>query len=130
MLNCACFCHQPICGHRWVQGECRRLGDTDAPEVDPMLQRAASALRERPVLFKYCAAEVAGARHNALFQRSVPPASSMQQHSLWVMHQHDNMRSYKNGCNIVTQTAAQCGLTQFSLHTTSVTHVCPGSSGP
>lgn len=34
-----------------------------------MLQRAASALRERPVLFKYCAAEVAGARHNALFQR-------------------------------------------------------------
>ena len=57
-----------------MQGECRRLGDADAPEVDPKLQRAASALRERPVLFKYCAAEVAGTRHNALFQRcSLPP---------------------------------------------------------
>ena len=77
MLYHACFCHHLICGHRWVQGECRRLGDTDAPEVDPMLQRAASALRERPVLFKYCAAEVAGARHNALFQRSGLPASSV-----------------------------------------------------
>ena len=86
--KCCCFakpaqkaergpcCGMQICTHgyalcccRWVQGECRRLGDTDAPEVDPMLQRAASALRERPMLFKYCAAEVAGARHNALFQR-------------------------------------------------------------
>ena len=59
-----------------------------------MLQRAASALRERPVLFKYCAAEVAGARHNALFQRSEPPASSIQQHPLWLVHQHDNMQLY------------------------------------
>ena len=56
-----------------MQGDCRRLGDTDAPEVDPTLQRAAAALRERPVLFKYCAAEVAGARHNALFQRRAFP---------------------------------------------------------
>ncbi|CAL8463754.1 g3288 [Coccomyxa elongata] len=56
---------------RWVQGECRRLGDADAPEVDPVLQRAAAALRERPVLFKYCAEEVAQARHNALFQRFI-----------------------------------------------------------
>ena len=54
---------------RWVQGECRRLGDADAPEVDPLLQRAAAALRERPVLYAYCAQEVAQARHNALFQR-------------------------------------------------------------
>ncbi len=59
-----------------MQGECRRLGDADAPEVDPKLQRAASALRERPVLFKYCAAEVAGTRHNALFQRCASPISS------------------------------------------------------
>ncbi|EIE27799.1 component of oligomeric golgi complex 6 [Coccomyxa subellipsoidea C-169] len=56
---------------RWVQGECRRLGDADAPEVDSVLQRAAAALRERPVLFKYCAEEVAQARHNALFQRFI-----------------------------------------------------------
>ena len=54
---------------RWVQSECRNLGDADAPEVDPMLQRAARALQERPVLFKYCAEEVATARNNALFQR-------------------------------------------------------------
>ena len=54
---------------RWVQGECRGLGDMDAPEVNPLLQRAAQALREREVLFRYCAEEVAQARHNALFQR-------------------------------------------------------------
>lgn len=59
---------------RWVQAECRRLGEADAPEVDPVLQRAAAALRERPVLFKYCAEEVAQARHNALFQRCGPLA--------------------------------------------------------
>ena len=57
------------CTCRWVQGECRGLGDMDAPEVDPLLQRAAQALREREVLFRYCAEEVAQARHNALFQR-------------------------------------------------------------
>eukprot|EP00798_Chlamydomonas_sp_ICE-L_P018575 gene18575-25084_t len=39
---------------RWVQGECRNI-----------------ALKERPVLFKYCAEEVATARHNALFQRFI-----------------------------------------------------------
>lgn len=36
-----------------------------------MLQAAVKALRERPVLFKYCAEEVATARHNALFQRFI-----------------------------------------------------------
>lgn len=41
----------------------------DAPEVDPRLHRAAQALRERQVLFRYCAEEVATARHNAMFQR-------------------------------------------------------------
>lgn len=41
----------------------------DAPEVDPRLHRAAEALRERQVLFRYCAEEVATARHNAMFQR-------------------------------------------------------------
>ena len=33
-----------------------------------LAQAAVGALRERPVLFKYCAEEVATARHNALFQ--------------------------------------------------------------
>ncbi len=53
---------------RWVQSECRNIGEFDAPEVSPTLQQAVRALREQPVLFKYCAEEVATARHNALFQ--------------------------------------------------------------
>uniref|UniRef100_A0A7S0RHC7 Conserved oligomeric Golgi complex subunit 6 n=1 Tax=Chlamydomonas leiostraca TaxID=1034604 RepID=A0A7S0RHC7_9CHLO len=60
---------------RWVQAECRNISDSDAPEVDSMLQVAVRALRERPVLFKYCAEEVATARHNALFQRFITALS-------------------------------------------------------
>lgn len=51
---------------RWVQNECRGLGEADAPEVEPLLQRAAAALRARPVLFRYCAEEVRGRRPLAL----------------------------------------------------------------
>lgn len=58
--------------YRWVQSECRKLGDSDGPEVSPLLQQASQVLRERPVLFKYCAMEVATTRHNALFQRQAP----------------------------------------------------------
>lgn len=43
---------------RWVQAECRRLGDTDNPEVSELLKIAVRCLKERPVLFKYCAEEV------------------------------------------------------------------------
>lgn len=56
---------------RWLQSEWRNVGDMDAPEVDPVLQQAAQALRARPVLFQHCAEEVATARHSALFQRCV-----------------------------------------------------------
>ncbi|KAK9292352.1 hypothetical protein L1049_020318 [Liquidambar formosana] len=42
---------------RWVQAECRRLGDTDNPEVGELLKTAVRCLKERPVLFKYCAEE-------------------------------------------------------------------------
>jgi hypothetical protein len=35
------------------------------------LARAVVALRERPVLFKYCVEEVARTRHNALFRRFI-----------------------------------------------------------
>ncbi len=38
--------------------QCRNIGEYDAPEVEPALQAAVAALRERPVLFKYCAEEV------------------------------------------------------------------------
>ncbi|KAL6006022.1 Golgi transport complex subunit 6 [Asimina triloba] len=56
---------------RWVQAECRRLGDTDNPEVGELLKTAVRCLKERPVLFKYCAEEVANMRHNALFRRFI-----------------------------------------------------------
>ena len=57
---------------RWLQAEWRNLGDSDAPEVDPLLQKASQALRARPALFHHCAHEVASARHSALFQRCAP----------------------------------------------------------
>ncbi|KAJ8647224.1 hypothetical protein MRB53_000247 [Persea americana] len=56
---------------RWVQAECRRLGDSDNPEVSELLKTAVRCLKERPVLFKYCAEEVANMRHNALFRRFI-----------------------------------------------------------
>ncbi|CAI9095001.1 OLC1v1030851C1 [Oldenlandia corymbosa var. corymbosa] len=56
---------------RWVQSECRRLGDIDNPEVNELLKTAVRCLKERPVLFKYCAEEVANMRHNALFRRFI-----------------------------------------------------------
>ncbi|KAK4490856.1 hypothetical protein RD792_001571 [Penstemon davidsonii] len=56
---------------RWVQAECRRLGDVDNPEVSELLKTAVRCLKERPVLFKYCAEEVANMRHNALFRRFI-----------------------------------------------------------
>lgn len=56
---------------RWVQAECRGLSEGDAPDVNPLLQRAAATLRERHVLFRYCTEEVAAARHTALFQRFI-----------------------------------------------------------
>ena len=48
---------------RWVQAECRELGDQDAPEVEALLQRGARALRQRSVLFRYCAEEVQSTSH-------------------------------------------------------------------
>ncbi|XVF13762.1 hypothetical protein REPUB_Repub08aG0235500 [Reevesia pubescens] len=56
---------------RWVQAECRKLGDVDNPEVSELLKTAVRCLKERPVLFKYCAEEVANMRHNALFRRFI-----------------------------------------------------------
>ncbi|KAJ6700458.1 COMPONENT OF OLIGOMERIC GOLGI COMPLEX 6 [Salix koriyanagi] len=56
---------------RWVQAECRKLGDNDNPEVDELLKTAIRWLKERPALFKYCAEEVANMRHNALFRRFI-----------------------------------------------------------
>ncbi|XP_072955670.1 conserved oligomeric Golgi complex subunit 6 [Typha angustifolia] len=56
---------------RWVQIECKKLGDSDNPEVSDLLKTAIRCLKERPVLFKYCAEEVANMRHHALFRRFI-----------------------------------------------------------
>lgn len=56
---------------RWVNLECRTLGDSEAPEPDPLLQYATQALRARPPLFRFCAEELAVARHAAMFQRFI-----------------------------------------------------------
>ncbi|ONK78592.1 uncharacterized protein A4U43_C02F20430 [Asparagus officinalis] len=56
---------------RWVQAECKKLGDSDNPEVADLLKTAVRCLKERPVLFKYCAEEVANMRHHALFRRFI-----------------------------------------------------------
>lgn len=56
---------------RWVQAECKKLGDSDNPEVGDLLKAAVRCLKERPVLFKYCAEEVSNMRHHALFRRFI-----------------------------------------------------------
>ena len=73
---------------RWVQSECRGLGP-DSGAGDPAvetLRGACAALRERPVLYRYCAEEVAAARHNVLFKRFLAaltggPGEAMDKHS-------------------------------------------------
>ncbi len=52
------WCNSSCFLFRWVQVECKRLGDTDNPEVSELLKKAVRCLKERPVLFKYCAEEV------------------------------------------------------------------------
>lgn len=56
---------------RWVQEHCRALGDSDASDTHPLLQTATHFLKERPILFRYCAEEVTTARHASLFQRFI-----------------------------------------------------------
>ena len=47
---------------------CQGLGELDESEVHPLLSRALRALRARPVLLRYCAEEVASARHSSVFK--------------------------------------------------------------
>lgn len=60
---------------QWVQLKCQELLDVEAAETDLLMQRALNALSTRPVLYKYCAEEVAEARHHALFERFVESLS-------------------------------------------------------
>ncbi|KAL9249065.1 Conserved oligomeric Golgi complex subunit 6-like protein, partial [Drosera capensis] len=57
---------------RWVQTESRKLGDTDNPDVNELLKTAVRCLKERPVLFKYCA-EVALASERELVHSVLDP---------------------------------------------------------
>eukprot|EP00051_Salpingoeca_urceolata_P013898 m.176022 g.176022 ORF g.176022 m.176022 type:complete len:724 (-) comp17932_c1_seq2:44-2215(-) len=50
--------------YRWTQTACRGLGQGDA-EQPILLCRAMTALRERPVLFRYAMTELGNARRNA-----------------------------------------------------------------
>ena len=56
---------------RWVQAQCRALGEADLPELPPQLARAMAALRARPGLRRHAAEEAAGARQQALFGRFI-----------------------------------------------------------
>jgi len=57
--------YESLC--RWVQTG-MSLNDGGEGE-DSLLHRAIAALRTRPVLLKYCAEEVASARHNSFFRK-------------------------------------------------------------
>lgn len=78
-----------------MQAECRTLSEQDAPEVEELLQRGTRALRQRSVLFRYCAEEVATARHGALFQRFIAALTRAGPGGLprpIEMHAHDPRR--------------------------------------
>lgn len=51
-----------------MQQQCQTLTEAEPGEVAPLLATAAAALRGQPVLLRYCADEVASARHSAVFQ--------------------------------------------------------------
>ena len=51
-----------------MQLQCQVLTEAEYDEVHPLLATAAAALRAQPVLLRYCADEVATARHSAVFQ--------------------------------------------------------------
>jgi Conserved oligomeric complex COG6 len=69
LIACLCLLRRDGRGAacRWVQQQCQALAEADASEVDPLLATAAAALRGQPVLLRYCAEEVASARHSAVF---------------------------------------------------------------
>ena len=52
---------------------CRALSDSDGSDAHPLLPTATRFLRDRPILFRYCAEEVTAARHSSIFQRRDPP---------------------------------------------------------
>jgi len=54
---------------RFVQAQCRALGEAEVPELPPALAKAMTALRARPALRRHAAEEAASGRQQALFGR-------------------------------------------------------------
>ena len=77
----------------WIQIKCQELVDVEAAELDPLMQQALQSLSTRPVLYRYCAEEVAEARHDALFERFV---SSLSQGPRPIEMQSDDPKRYLN----------------------------------
>lgn len=95
---------------KWVQHECRELGDGDAPEVPEELKRAASVLRQRAVLFRYCAEEVANARHSSLFRRFLAALTRGGPGGMprpIEVHAHDPLRYVGDMCGWLHQALAE-----------------------
>ena len=95
---------------RWVQKECRELGEGDAPEVPEELRRAAGVLRRRAVLFRYCAEEVANARHSSLFRRFLAALTRGGPQGVprpIEVHAHDPLRYVGDMCGWLHQAMAE-----------------------
>jgi len=57
---------------RWVQMQCRQLGETElSPEVSPTLQRGMALLHARPQLHRHAAEEAVNVLQQALFGRFI-----------------------------------------------------------
>lgn len=56
---------------RWLQQQSQVLAEAEAEDLHPLLATAVAALRDQPALLRYCADEVANARHSAMFQSFV-----------------------------------------------------------
>ena len=89
VLTCKHITHLFHCFIRWVQAECKKLGDTDNPEVSELLKMAVRCLKERRVLFKYCAEEVI-----YTFYIAKLPLPQMISHGGYLHSQVANMRHH------------------------------------
>lgn len=69
---------------RWVQSECNSNANASSGSEqergvsNALLKQAIESLKSRPVLLKYCAEEVAGARHNVFFRRFLDALTKSQ----------------------------------------------------
>jgi len=104
--------------YRWAQLQCRSLGGTTSAsddlmageiDVDELLAEALRALRERPVLYRYCVEEVARTRHNALFRRFIAALTRGGPNGHprpMEMHAHDPRRYVGDMCAWLHQNVA------------------------